>query len=192
MEQHRADPTNPPPDLPTALPMGLGALASNSALTQDHGGAGSVLKQWGRATRWPGGRWLFGRTIGWRVPYAGTVAPRVLDLDSGYARVGMSDRRAVRNHLRSIHAIALVNLGELTANLALMTRQPRHGRWIVTGVEVVYSKKARGRIVAVCRLEQPLDWSCPQDAEGCAELFDSGGERVAVVRQRWRLGPRKG
>ncbi|WP_341913481.1 DUF4442 domain-containing protein [Ferrovibrio terrae] len=149
----------------------------------------TVLKQWAGLCRLPFGRHLFNLMIGLTVPYAATIGPQVVELVPGYARARMTDRRRVRNHLRSLHAVALTNLAELTANLALMSRQPAKGtRWIVTGFDSDYLKKARGPITAECRIA-PLDWSVAQPLDGLVELRDAGGDMVMVARPRWRIGP---
>jgi len=151
-----------------------------------------ILKQRRALARWPLGAKLFDRAVGLQVPYAGTIKAQVLDLEPGYARVLMPDRRAVRNHLRSIHAVALINLGEMTANMALMTTQPSGGRWIVTGLETKYVKKARGPIVALCRIEpSDLDWSLDRDWSGEVTLCDSSGDVVARLLQYWKIGPKR-
>ena len=85
----------------------------------------------------------------------GSIDPHVEEMRAGYSRVSLEDRRAVRNHLRSVHAIALVNLAELAANLALIGGLPPGGRMIITGISIDYLKKARGRITAECQVEVP-------------------------------------
>jgi acyl-coenzyme A thioesterase PaaI-like protein len=148
-----------------------------------------VLKQWRGLGRLPFGRRLFSFLIGFTVPYAGTIAPEVVALTPGHAQARMADRRRVRNHLRSLHAVALTNLAELTGNLALMSRQPASGaRWIVTGFDSEYLKKARGTITAECSLP-PLDWTGSQDLAGRVELRDGAGDLVMIARPRWRIGP---
>jgi acyl-coenzyme A thioesterase PaaI-like protein len=112
----------------------------------------------------------------------------VLALEPGHARIAMRDRRAVRNHLSSIHAMALANLGELTSGLAMSSALPPGVRAIVTGIDVEYSKKARGLIVAESRVTLP---EVNQEVEQivCAELRDQAGDVVAQVTARWRLRP---
>lgn len=150
----------------------------------------ATLRQWQRFTALPLGRQLFNRLIGFTVPYAASIRPEVLVIEPGLARARICDRRRVRNHLRSIHAVALINLAEMTANLAMMSAQPRGGRWIVTGLDTEFLKKARGPITAECRIG-PLDWSAPGDAAGQVELRDTAGDVVMVARPRWKIGPVK-
>ena len=148
-----------------------------------------TLQRWHRFNRLPFGRALFSRLIGFVVPYSGSIDARVVSLDPGFAEIRMADRHRLRNHLRSLHAVALTNLAEMTGNLALMSRQPAKGaRWIVTGFDSTYLKKARGPITASCAVDD-LDWTTPREIEGRIELRDAAGELVMIGRPRWRIGP---
>lgn len=149
----------------------------------------TVLRQWSSINRLPFGRRLFSWLVGKTVPYAASISASVEELSPGVARARMDDRRRLRNHLRSLHAVALTNLAELTGNLAIMSRQPTKGaRWIITGFDSEYLKKARGAITARCELA-PLDWSAPQSLEGRVELRDAAGDLVMLARPRWKIGP---
>lgn len=147
-----------------------------------------VLQQWRRFNALPLGRRLFNRMVGFTVPYAASIRPDILTIEPGLAQVRIHDRRFVRNHLRSIHAVALINLAEMTGNLAMMSIQPRGGRWIVTGLEAEFVKKARGPITAECRIGA-LDWSAPRDVQGEVTLRDRAGDVVMIAKPRWRIGP---
>lgn len=151
--------------------------------------ANPTLQRWDSFSRLPFGRALFSRLIGFVVPYSGSIGAEVVELRPGRAEIRMADRRRLRNHLRSLHAVALTNLAEMTGNLALMSRQPARGaRWIVTGFDSTYLKKARGPITASCTVDD-LDWSTPCEIEGRIELRDMAGDLVMVGRPRWRIGP---
>jgi acyl-coenzyme A thioesterase PaaI-like protein len=147
-----------------------------------------LLGAWDRWHRLPGGAWLFSRFLGLLIPYSGSVRPLVRHLEPGLARVALADRRAVRNHLQSIHALALANLGELTSGLALTVGLPATVRGIVTGLAVEYLKKARGPLEATCRCDIPVVNEA-RDYKVHAEIRDQAGDVVARVTTSWRLSP---
>jgi acyl-coenzyme A thioesterase PaaI-like protein len=120
------------------------------------------------------------------VPYTGTIRPEVQALEPGHAVVAMDDRRAVRNHLRSIHAIALANLGEVSSGLAMLSGLPPGVRSIVTRLTITFEKKARGRLTAEARVTVP-DVTEVLDHEVVAGIRDETGDQVAVVTVTWRL-----
>lgn len=152
---------------------------------------GNILLLWWERLRGLGGlgRWCFSRAVGCFVPYSGSIKAQVLELARGHVRVGLQERRAIRNHLGSIHAIALANLCELTSGLAMLTTLPVTMRGIVTGFSIQYFKKARGYIIAESRCAVP-EASGEHELTVQVEARDSSGAVVCSAQAYWKIGSR--
>lgn len=146
---------------------------------------------WNLLSGMPGGKRVFSRVLGRFAPYSGTIHATVTVLRSGYAEVQMHDRRSVRNHLDCVHAIALANLAELAGNVALMYSLPDDARFIVSGMDIEYTKKARGTITAVG--EPPIPRSAARaQYDVPVTLRDDHGEQVARAVLHSLVGPKPG
>jgi acyl-coenzyme A thioesterase PaaI-like protein len=156
-----------------------------------NGGRNVIKQAWDLLAGVPGGKVLFSRLVGTMAPYTGSIHAQVVVLRAGYAEVQMHDRRAVRNHLDCVHAIALANLAELAGNVALAYSLPDDGRFIVSGMEIEYTKKARGTITAIG--ESPVPRTSVRAAYDVpVSLRDTSGEEVAHAVLHSLVGPKPG
>ena len=151
---------------------------------------GVIRAQWEKLSPRPGGKRLFSFLLGRIVPYTGTIGARVEELRPGFARATLRDRRRVRNHLRSVHAIALMNLAELVSGLALNFALPAEARSILVGLSIEFHKKARGTLTGEATAPVLTDGT-ERDLEIEAAIRDEAGDVVATAVARWRIGPRK-
>ena len=149
---------------------------------------GRLLRDaWRRLAPLPGGRLLFSLMLGRMVPYTGALGARVAELQPGYARIVLRDRRGVRNHLGSIHAVALANLAEVTSGLAMLTGLPDDARGIVVHLGIEYLKKARGTLTAECRCSPPT--AREETVTVTADVMNAAREVVARAEVRWLIRP---
>lgn len=143
---------------------------------------------WNRLSKLPGGKTLFSLLVGWMTPYSASIGARVTELEPGWCRVTLRDRRRVRNHLKSVHAMALANLAEMASGLAVLVGLPKGVQGIVTGFSITYLRKARGLLTAECRAGG-LDVKKEQEYEAAVAITDRQGDVVARATARWRLRP---
>ena len=97
-----------------------------------------------------------------RAPYFGTIRPKFLDLEPKLCRVTMKKRRAVENHIGTVHALAMGNLCELAAGLCTEVTIPVGMRWIPRGMTIEYLAKAETDVVATARLDK-TEWAGPEN-----------------------------
>lgn len=150
-----------------------------------------IRQAWDLMHGLPGGKVLFSKLVGRMAPYTGTIGASVVRLGEGRAEVQMADKKAVRNHLDCVHAIALANLAELAGNVALAYSLPDDGRFIVSGMEIDYLKKARGTITAIGESPVPRT-SVRAQYDVSVSLRDASGEEVARAVLHSLVGPKPG
>jgi acyl-coenzyme A thioesterase PaaI-like protein len=120
---------------------------------------------------------LFSRAVSMIAPYFATVGPRFVVLEPGRCEVAMKNRRAVHNHLGTVHAIAMCNLCEVAAGTMIEATLPRSLRWIPRGMTVRYLKKAETDLVARTHMETPAD-DFVGDLVLPVQVFDTRGQVV--------------
>ena len=151
--------------------------------------ASPVLRRYRALSRVPLGGRAFDLAVAAFAPFNAVLGVHVEALEPGVARTAMRDRAFRRNHLGTVHAVALAGLAETTGNLAVASLLGPGESFVVRRFAIEYEKKARGALRGECRID--ADALEPgQDVEVAVELSDERGERVAratsVVRVRAR------
>lgn len=151
-----------------------------------------LLALYRRMRRWPAGQWLFSRAVCFKAPYFGSIRPHIEVLEHGRCEASIPDRRAVHNHLGTVHAIALCNLAELCAGVMTDASLPEGMRWIPKGMTVSYLKRAKGRLRGVATPAIAIEtrdsgYELPVNVD----VLDAAGERVFNAEVRMWLSPKK-
>ena len=137
-----------------------------------------ALAMWQKLSARPGGAWLFSRLLCLKAPYFGSIKPRFEELRPGYCRIRIAKRRAVLNHIGTVHAIAMCNLAELAGGTMTEVTIPPTHRWIPKGMTVEYLKKATTGVVGVAEPLQPDVGPAAADYPVQVLVNDANGETV--------------
>ena len=150
-----------------------------------------VLSMWARLSGWPGGKWLFSRVICWKAPYFGSIRPGFQSLEPGRSVVTMTKRRAVTNHIGTVHAIAMCNLAEIAAGTMTEATVPGSHRWIPKGMTVEYLRKAESDLTAVATIKPLPEFNGSFALPVEVDVVDKHQETVfRAVIDMW-ISPRK-
>ena len=122
----------------------------------------------------PFGKALFSRAVSMKAPYFKTIRPHFEELTAQRCVVSMKKRRAVHNHIGTVHAIAMCNLCEVAGGILSEVATPRSMRWIPKGMTVRYLKKAETDLTGTA------EWP------GVKEGFK--GDVIVPVRVRDKVG----
>lgn len=136
-----------------------------------------TLRLYRSFARFPGGKWLFARAVCWRAPYFSSIRPQVVELDRGRSVWRMRKRRAVQNHLGTVHALAMGSLCEIAAGLVMEASVPAGKRWIPKGMQIDYLRKATTDVSAEATVAAE---ACAMDGDVPVEVAvrDAAGEMV--------------
>ena len=120
-----------------------------------------------------------------------SIAPLVEALEPGRCVVRLKDRRRVRNHLGTVHAIAMCNAAELAGGLGTDVSIPASMRWIPKGMTVRYLKKARGTLTVSANIPAVADAKTAQDLIAHVAARDAVGDTVFEADIAMWVSPRK-
>ena len=120
-----------------------------------------TLKLYQSLTHLPLGKIIFSKMLCFLTPYFSSIKPSIKELKINRCVVFMKKRRAVTNHLKTVHAVAMCNMAELAGGLMTEISLPQGKRWIPSGMTVKYLKKAKSNLIAIADGNE-LDW----DKEG--------------------------
>lgn len=137
------------------------------------------LALYNKASAFPMGKALFSKGLCMKAPYFGTIHPLVTELRPGYSEVKIKKRRAVLNHIGTVHAIAMCNMAELAGGLMTDVTVPLTHRWIPNGMEVEYLKKAETDLTAVATGDMPEQWPEAGHYMAKVDIVDTQGQTVA-------------
>lgn len=150
-----------------------------------------MLRAWERASSSTLGRWIFARAVCRRAPYFGTIRPRFLELAPGVCRVSMRKRRAVENHIRTVHALAMGNLCELAAGMVTEVTIPTTMRWLPRGMTIEYLRKAESDTTATARFSK-TEWSGgPENVAVPVSVVDANGTEVVRAVITMYISPKR-
>lgn len=106
----------------------------------------------------PLGKRAFSLLFANKAPYFRTVRPQVRDVRPHRAELSIRKRRAVQNHIGTLHAIAVCNGLEAAMGLLAEATTPRDRRWIPKGMQVSYLAKSTTDLLCVAETD-PDDWA---------------------------------
>lgn len=149
-----------------------------------------VLSIWQKLDKNPFGRWLFAFSVCRKAPYFSTIKPRFHVLETGRAQVSMKKRRAVQNHIGTVHAIAMCNLCELAAGTMTEASIPDAMRWLPKGMTVSYLKRAETDITAFATMPD-VGVGEARDVPVIVDVKDTSGTVVCSAIITMYVSPRK-
>jgi acyl-coenzyme A thioesterase PaaI-like protein len=116
-----------------------------------------MLKTYNRLSKLPGGRRVFSYAFVRKAPYFRSIRPRFVHVAPNYAALVLRSRRAVHNHIGTVHAIAVCNGLEAATGALAEATIPDGKRWLPKGMEVAYLAKATSDLTCVAETD-PADW----------------------------------
>ncbi len=100
----------------------------------------------------------------------------------------MNQRWAVQNHIKTVHAIAVCNLVEMTMGIVAESTIPPHLRWLPMGMDISYLKKATGKLHGTSSIDPDTFFSLQQyPGEVKVPVEVKNNEGVVVSKAEVRL-----
>jgi acyl-coenzyme A thioesterase PaaI-like protein len=121
---------------------------------------------------------LFSLYAARKAPYFKTISPLITKIVPGECHCLIRKKRAVENHIGTVHVIAICNGLEMAMGFLAEASIPKHLRWIPKGMELQYTAKADSDI----RCEAVLPGNDWQEGDLPIEVTAYDENNVVVVK----------
>jgi acyl-coenzyme A thioesterase PaaI-like protein len=132
--------------------------------------------------------------LGRSVPFVGTVGVLFDELAMGRARLSLSNRRRVRNHIGTMHGAAITLLAEAASGFALAMSIPDDKTPLIKSLQVRFLKKAEGDLAAVATLSSEAMSRVSSEDRGelivPVKVTDASGNEPVACEALWAWVPR--
>ena len=129
-----------------------------------------LLKLYHQCLKYPGGRWIFSTMFARKAPYFASIKPRIEALEPNFCQLTFKKRRAVQNHIGTVHAIAVCNGMEMAMGALAEASIPKHLRWLPKGMKVDYLAKTNSDVTV--------------EAKASSDTWQPGNQPIAVEARR--------
>lgn len=130
-----------------------------------------------KCLQFPFGSHIFSWGVGFIAPYFSTIRAHFDELKPNHVQVSIKNRRSVRNHFKTVHAIAMCNMAELAGGMMTDVSIPKGSRWIPCGMTVEYVKKAKTNLRAIAD-GTGIDWTQDGNVVVPVKVYDTKDEIV--------------
>lgn len=113
-----------------------------------------LINLYERCLKMPFGRKIFSTMFARKAPYFATIKPLITELKPNFCQLRFKKRKAVQNHIGTVHAIAVCNGMEMAMGAVAEASIPKHLRWIPKGINVQYLAKTNSDVTIEARASE--------------------------------------
>ncbi|RXS44553.1 DUF4442 domain-containing protein [Idiomarina sp. 29L] len=113
-----------------------------------------LINLYERCLKMPFGRKIFSTMFARKAPYFATIKPLITELKPNFCQLRFKKRKAVQNHIGTVHAIAVCNGLEMAMGAVAEASIPKHLRWIPKGMNVQYLAKTNSDVTIEARASE--------------------------------------
>ncbi len=144
-----------------------------------------VQEMYDRLAKYPGGRKAFSIAFARKAPFFRTIRPEFIELGPNFASLRLPNRKAVHNHIGTVHAIAVCNGLEAAMGALAEATTPPGQRWLPKGMTVSYLAKSTTDLTCTAETD-PADWEGGPDVPVRVKaVLDDGTVAVEGTINLW-------
>ncbi len=127
---------------------------------------------------------VFQNWIKFTIPFASQSRFQLLLFKEGVCSIQMPLIKKNQNHIKTQHAVAIAQLGELTSGLAMISLLPENSLILLKELNVKYIKKGESNLISTVKLDFK-DFEKKGDIFINSEIKNLSNEIVAIVNCLW-------